>query len=94
MPYDNEIFVADMTGAELARVIAVSDARAGSDSVAYIVGAQRLDPAKTYRVATTDYLARVASGYRELFENAKASGKYARAEFARTLAGAHQHRHD
>ena len=94
MPYDNEIFVAEMTGAELAKVIAVSDSRAGSDSVAYIVGAQKLDPAKTYRVATTDYLARVASGYRELFTGAKPSGVHVRAEYAKTLATPQpQHHH-
>ena len=93
MPYDNEIFVAEMTGAEVAKLVAISDARAGSDSVAYMLGAQRLDPAKRYRVATTDYVARVASGYRDLFASAKGTGTHVRAEFAKTLKQPHVHDH-
>lgn len=93
MPYDNEIFVAEMTGAELAKVVAVSDARSGSDSVAYMVGAQQLEPEKRYRVATTDYLARVASGYRDLFTAAKATGLHVWSEFAKTLNTPHAHEH-
>ncbi|HEX8153697.1 MAG TPA: 5'-nucleotidase C-terminal domain-containing protein, partial [Thermoanaerobaculia bacterium] len=79
LPYDNEIFVAELTGEEVRKVLDYSDAKAGSDSVMFIVGGARLDPKKTYRVATTDYAAKVAAGYRELFAGAKGTGLRARA---------------
>lgn len=65
LPYDNEIIVCEMTGAQLQRVLDVSRARAGSDSESFVAGADAIDPARTYRVAATDYLASVA--YREAF---------------------------
>lgn len=58
MPYDNEIVACTMTGAQLQRVL---DA-AGPESY---VAAPAIDPARTYRVATTDYMAYVA--YKDLF---------------------------
>lgn len=53
MPYDNEIVACTMPGAQLQRVL---DA-AGDESY---VNDIPLDPSRTYRVATTDYMADVA----------------------------------
>lgn len=53
MPYDNEIVACTMSGAQLQRVL---DA-AGDES--YVSGI-KIDPSRTYRVATTDYMAHVA----------------------------------
>ncbi len=65
LPYDNEIVVCTLTGAQLQRVLDFSASRKGTDSESYVSGPGSIDPAKTYRVATTDYLANVA--YREVF---------------------------
>lgn len=53
MPYDNEIIVCSMAGDRLARLL---------DTVTetYVAGPAAIDPTRTYRVATTDYLANVA----------------------------------
>jgi 5'-nucleotidase/UDP-sugar diphosphatase len=67
LPYDNEVLVYEMSGEQLASVLAYSASRAGTDSTSYVVGADPLDRNRTYHVATTDYLARVAPGYREIF---------------------------
>jgi 5'-nucleotidase / UDP-sugar diphosphatase len=53
MPYDNEVVVCSMSGAQLQRAL---DA-AGAESYVTEV---KIDPARTYRVATTDYVAHVA----------------------------------
>lgn len=58
MPYDNEIVVCTMSGAQLQRAL---DA-AGSDSY---VTPLTVDPQRTYRVAMTDYIAHVA--YKDVF---------------------------
>jgi 5'-nucleotidase len=58
MPYDNEIVVCTMPGTQLQRVL---DA-AGPESY---VTALTIDPSRTYRVATTDYVAHVA--YKDVF---------------------------
>jgi 5'-nucleotidase / UDP-sugar diphosphatase len=58
MPYDNEIVVCTMTGAQLA--LALDEA--GPES--YVTGLT-IDPATEYRVATTDYVAYVA--YKDVF---------------------------
>lgn len=67
LPYDNEIVVCSMDRAALQRVFDTSKARAGSDSESYISGT--VGEERTYRVATTDYLANVA--YRDVFDCAK-----------------------
>ena len=67
LPYDNEIVVYAMSGADLRRLLAFGASLAGSDSFAIVAGGDFIDPAKTYRVATTDFLAHVASGYRDFF---------------------------
>ncbi|MCU1349696.1 MAG: hypothetical protein JWO56_2726 [Acidobacteria bacterium] len=67
MPYENDILVYELKGDVLARIVAYSDERRGTDAVSYIAGAESVDLVKTYRVAVTDFIARVAPGYRELF---------------------------
>ncbi|HEX8170737.1 MAG TPA: 5'-nucleotidase C-terminal domain-containing protein [Thermoanaerobaculia bacterium] len=56
MPYDNEIVVCTLPGAQLQRAL---DAEMYADPAA-------VDPSKTYRVVTTDYVAGVA--YRNVFQ--------------------------
>ncbi len=65
LPYDNEILVCTMSGADVKRVLDFSAARAGTDSESFIAKPAAIDPAETYRVAATDYLAGVV--YREVF---------------------------
>lgn len=65
MPYDNEIVVCEMNGDALQKLLDAVERRKGSDSFCYIARPEVIDPAKTYRVATTDYVARIA--YRDSF---------------------------
>lgn len=58
LPYDNEIVACTMSGTQVQRLL---DA-AGPES---FVAGPAIDPAATYRVATTDYLANVA--YKDVF---------------------------
>lgn len=84
LPYDNEIVVCAMSGAQLQRVLDYSHARAGTDSESFIAGADSIDPARTYRVAAADYLANVA--YREVFTCEKEkTGLRVREELRKTL---------
>ena len=65
LPYENDLVVCTMTGAQLQRVFDFSAARRGTDGESYIAAPPPLDPARDYRVATTDFLANVA--YKEVF---------------------------
>jgi 5'-nucleotidase / UDP-sugar diphosphatase len=85
LPYDNEIFVAEMRGDELAKLLAYGASRAGSDSVAIVDGVTKPEPSRTYKVATTDYMARTDVGYRDFFKNVQATGKRVRDEVTRSL---------
>jgi 5'-nucleotidase / UDP-sugar diphosphatase len=87
LPYDNEIVVAELSGADLQKLLDL--ARNGLDGGAYIDGLPKIDRAKRYRVATTDYMARVASGYRDAFAGAtiESTGKRVRDELRKTLTG-------
>jgi len=67
MPYDNEILVYTLRGDVVEKLLAYGSSRAGSDSFAIVAAPKTIDPAATYRVATTDYLAKVAPGYRDFF---------------------------
>lgn len=79
MPYDNEIVACTMSGAQLQRVLDT----AGPESYATPLGA--VDPARTYRVATTDYAANVA--YRDVFRCEKVhTGFRVREEMRKRLA--------
>ena len=86
LPYDNEIVVAEIGGDALKRLLDV--AASGADGGAYIAGEQPPDPARRYRVATTDYLARVAAGYRDAFAGAviSSTGLRVRDELRKMLA--------
>jgi len=86
LPYDNEIFVAEMRGDELAKLLAYGASRAGSDSVAIVDGVLKPEPSRTYKVATTDYMARTAAGYKDFFKNATATGKRVRDGVAKAFS--------
>ena len=74
MPYDNEIVVCTMPGALLGRA---------ADAEMYVSGP--IDPARTYRVATTDYVAFTA--YKDVFTCEKErTGKRVRAEVRASLS--------
>jgi hypothetical protein len=78
LPYDNEIFVAEMQGDELAKLLA---------SPGLIVdGVTAPLPSRVYRVATTDYMARTAAEFKDLLKNAAPSGKRVRDEVAKALS--------
>lgn len=78
MPYENEIVACSMSGTQLQRVL---DA-AGPDSYVSTIGP--IDPSRTYRIATTDFLANVA--YKEAFECDKTkTGLRVREEFFKSL---------
>jgi 5'-nucleotidase len=78
LPYENEIVVCTMSGAQLRTLL---DA-AGAASI--VVGAATVDAAKSYRVATTDYLAFVA--YKDAFAcDRKMTGLKVREELRRKL---------
>jgi len=80
MPYDNEIVTATLTGEQLQRVIDFKG------DVSYVTPIT-IDPAKTYRVATTDYLAKV-SAYKAFFSAVEKTGLHARDELRRWIAEA------
>jgi 5'-nucleotidase/UDP-sugar diphosphatase len=85
LPYDNEIVVCTMNGAQLQRVLDESKARTGSDSESYVTPLPPLDAAGPYRVATTDYLAFVA--YKDAFQCEKQrTGVRVRSEVTKVLA--------
>jgi 2',3'-cyclic-nucleotide 2'-phosphodiesterase (5'-nucleotidase family) len=71
LPYDNEIVVYEMTGAKVKELLAFMLTRRDTDFFSQISGVRipdtQLEDAKTYRVATTEYLAKVAPGYRDFF---------------------------
>jgi 5'-nucleotidase len=85
MPYDNEIVVVELTGSVLAKVL---ERGRGAGEPLVATAPKELDPAKVYRVATTDYLANVAASYRDLFAgvSAQRSGFRAREELRKWLA--------
>lgn len=85
LPYDNEIVVATMHGEQLRRIVALSESKKGTDGEAIIAGPKVIDDAREYRVATTDYLANVAAGYRDLFPKSEPTGLHVREEFRKAL---------
>ncbi len=87
LPYDNEIVVATMSGEQVQRLLHYGRSRQGSDSFAISVAPSVIDPAGKYKVATTDYLARVAEGYRDFFAgSAQPSGLHVREELQKKIA--------
>jgi 2',3'-cyclic-nucleotide 2'-phosphodiesterase (5'-nucleotidase family) len=77
LPYDNEIVVVEMSGAELQSLVAAS-----RPEEPLVATKTEIDPAKAYRVAVTDYLAGVATRYRQFFASRAAvrSGLHVRNE--------------
>lgn len=87
LPYDNEIVVAEMSGEQLRRLLDYGNSRKGSDSFAIVSALPPIDPSARYRVATTDYVAKVAESYRDFFRgSAQPSGLHVREEVRRRLA--------
>jgi 5'-nucleotidase len=84
MPYDNEIVACSMSGLQVRELLAISKSLEHGDSWSYFAGATDIDPARTYRVAAADFLARVAPRYRDVFAacNPQATGKHVRGEVA------------
>jgi 5'-nucleotidase len=87
MPYDNEIVVYSLPGDVVQKLLAYGASRAGSDSFAIVAAPVTIDPARTYRVATTDFLARTAVGYRDFFAGvtAETPGLHVREEVRKRL---------
>lgn len=87
MPYDNEILVYTLRGDVVEKLLAYGKSRAGSDSFAIVAAPKAIDPSQTYRVATTDYLAKVAPGYRDFFAGltAETPGLRVRDEFRKRI---------
>jgi 5'-nucleotidase len=84
LPYENEIVTCTMTGAQLQRVLGFNATRKGTDSEAYVNGPASIDPASSYRMATTDYLAFVA--WKEAFDCDKTrTGLKVREELVKVL---------
>jgi 5'-nucleotidase/UDP-sugar diphosphatase len=89
-PYPNRVTTATLTGRQVAELVALVEARRGSDAFSQQsglrwrgtavevlrdpakpeAGYEPLDPARAYRIATTDFQAFVLPGYRELFAGA------------------------
>ncbi len=80
MPFRNRLVVIELKGSDLIETIKVMDAR-GGDTIGGITDIERIDPNRTYKVATIDYLAnggdymtpltrgvRLAEGRRWVFE--------------------------
>lgn len=102
LPYPNRILVYAMQGADLKRLVALSESKRHSDSFAQYDGIMTkngqllvdrdgtFEPVldeRVYRVATTDYLARIADGYRDFFKprEAEDSGFEVRDEIRKKL---------
>jgi 5'-nucleotidase len=60
MPYENEIVTCTMTGAQVQQLLDYNTSRKGTDDESYVSAPAAIDPAKTYRIATTDFLANIA----------------------------------
>jgi 5'-nucleotidase / UDP-sugar diphosphatase len=79
MPYDNEIIACTMPGAQLQQFLTA----AGEES--YGSGPALIDPARAYRVATTDYVAFIA--YKDTFLcDAERTGLKVRDEVRKSIA--------
>jgi 5'-nucleotidase/UDP-sugar diphosphatase len=85
MPYDNDLVVCELRGDTVQKLFDTVQSHKGTDSYCYVDGPQSIDPAKTYRVAATDYVARIA--YRDAFAcDVQKSGMRVRDELRKRLA--------
>lgn len=76
MPYDNEIVVAELSGERLQQLL-------DKAKEVYVARPPQIDPARTYKIATTDYVTGVE--YREFFNDVKKIGRTVRDELALQL---------
>jgi 5'-nucleotidase/UDP-sugar diphosphatase len=84
MPYDNEIVVCQMTGANLQRLLDHDASQRDTDTASYVVRPDKIVAEQNYKVATTDYLAYVA--YKDVFTCERAmSGLRVRDEVRKSL---------
>jgi 5'-nucleotidase len=88
LPYDNEILIYSLRGDVVEKLLAYGRSREGSDSVAIVARPELIEPQRMYRVATTDYLAKTAAGYRGFFAGLtpEAPGLHVREEVKKRLA--------
>ena len=86
MPYENEIVTAEMSGADVEKLLAFAESKRGSDSYVFVARPPAIDPSRTYRVAATDFMVRVAAGYRDFFKEGKGTGLKVREEVRKWLA--------
>lgn len=84
LPYDNEIVIADISGAQLEKLISLGESSHGTEP-AVRTALPRIDRDATYRVAATDYLAG-ASGYAAFFTRPRRTGLRVREEMRKRLA--------
>jgi 5'-nucleotidase len=84
LPYDNEIIVCTMNGAQLQKLFDFDASQRGGDNASFIARPEKVVADQKYKVATTEYLAFVA--YKEVFacETAK-SGLRVRDEVRKSL---------
>ncbi len=85
LPYDNEIVVDTMSGEQIQKLLALGSSRKGTDSYLIVSDAPTFESEKSYRVATTDYLAQ-AAGYRDFFPTVERTGLRVRDEVRKSLA--------
>lgn len=84
MPYDNEIIVCQMTGAQLQRLLDFDASQSDTDTASFIARPDKIAPDHNYKVATTEYLAFVA--YKDVFTcDAAKSGMRVRDEVRKSL---------
>jgi 5'-nucleotidase/UDP-sugar diphosphatase len=84
MPYDNEIVVCQMKGAQLQKLLDYDATQSDTDTKSFIARPEKVAPERDYKVATTDYLAFVA--YKDVFTcDAMKTGLHVRDEVRKTL---------
>jgi len=88
LPYDNEILVYSLRGDVVAALLAFGASRQGTDSFAIAARPDTIDPSRVYSVATTDYLARTATGFRDFFAGVtpETPGLHVREEVRKRIA--------
>lgn len=87
LPYDNQIVVAQVSGDRLQELYGRAAADPSSDAYAFTTPIAAIDPAKSYTVAITDYMARVSTSYRDFFgaTNIRDTSMHVRAEVMKRL---------
>jgi 5'-nucleotidase len=86
MPYENEIQVKELSGTEVKALLAFAETKKGTDSYPYVARPETIYAARTYRVATTDFMAKVATGYKDFFKGVNGTGVKVREQVEAWLA--------